>query len=212
VGTFSIPFAIMNDLAFLDALPVRIKRAGIIEAIKVALIRGGDFFRRIEARAHDLAMLDNDAIEMVVRRSAELHVDHIASGGDPFEMGSSRPLDFGHWLAQKLEQLSDFALTHGEAVAIGMAVDLRYAAKVGLRDAEACDRILGVIERVGFVLSSPFLQPVELLLQGLEEFREHLGGVLTIPMVTAIGTKTDVHEMNTDTLREVIEAFAYSRV
>ncbi len=201
IGSFSVPFAVVNDFAFLESLPKRERRNGIIEAIKVALIRDAEFFGQIEAMADDLAELKQEALEKVVQRSAELHVDHIATGGDPFELGSARPLDFGHWAAHKLEQISRFSVTHGEAVAIGMAVDLVYSRMQGILDADTCERVLQLIERIGFTTSSPHLldngrsgEPA--ILEGLEEFREHLGGELTITLVPKIGSKLEVHEMN----------------
>jgi 3-dehydroquinate synthase len=151
--------------------------------------------------AADLAELKQEALEKVVQRSAELHVEHIATSGDPFELGSVRPLDFGHWAAHKLEQISKFAVTHGEAVAIGIAVDLVYSRMQGLLDAETCERVLKLIESIGFATYSPHLmengrsgEPA--ILEGLEEFREHLGGQLTVTLVPKIGEKIEVHEMN----------------
>jgi 3-dehydroquinate synthase len=192
---------VVNDFAFLESLPARERRNGIIEAIKVALIRDGAFFEQIEAMAADLAELKQEALEKVVQRSAELHVEHIATSGDPFELGSVRPLDFGHWAAHKLEQISKFAVTHGEAVAIGIAVDLVYSRMQGLLDAETCERVLKLIESIGFATYSPHLmengrsgEPA--ILEGLEEFREHLGGQLTVTLVPKIGEKIEVHEMN----------------
>jgi 3-dehydroquinate synthase len=201
IGSFAVPYAVVNDFAFLESLPARERRNGIIEAIKVALIRDGAFFEQIEAMAADLAELKQEALEKVVQRSAELHVEHIATSGDPFELGSVRPLDFGHWAAHKLEQISKFAVTHGEAVAIGIAVDLVYSRMQGLLDAETCERVLKLIESIGFATYSPHLmengrsgEPA--ILEGLEEFREHLGGQLTVTLVPKIGEKIEVHEMN----------------
>lgn len=201
VGSFAVPYAVVNDFVFLESLPQRERRNGIIEAIKVSLIRDGLFFEQIEAMADDLAGLKQEALEKVVQRSAELHVEHIATGGDPFELGSARPLDFGHWAAHKLEQISKFAVSHGEAVAIGMAVDLVYSRMQGILDAETCERVLQLIERVGFATYSPHLfengrsgEPA--ILEGIEEFREHLGGELTVTLVPKIGEKIEVHEMN----------------
>ena len=201
IGSFAVPYAVVNDFAFLESLPARERRNGIIEAIKVALIRDGAFFEQIEAMAADLAELKQEALEKVVQRSAELHVEHIATSGDPFELGSARPLDFGHWAAHKLEQISKFAVTHGEAVAIGIAVDLVYSRMQGLLDAETCERVLKLIESIGFATYSPHLmengrsgEPA--ILEGLEEFREHLGGQLTVTLVPKIGEKIEVHEMN----------------
>ncbi|MDF1824603.1 MAG: 3-dehydroquinate synthase [Verrucomicrobiales bacterium] len=200
VGTFSVPFAIVNDLDFLSSLPERACRDGIIEAIKVALIRDQDFYQFILENAEALGRLEKHPLETTIRRSAENHVDHIASSGDPFEYGSARPLDFGHWAAHKLEQISDFSVSHGEAVAIGMALDLLYSVEIGLLRKEIADEILSLITTVGFTLWSDFLDTEErgrpVLLAGLEEFREHLGGQLTITLVPGIGEKLEVHEMD----------------
>ncbi|MDF1755718.1 MAG: 3-dehydroquinate synthase [Verrucomicrobiales bacterium] len=200
VGTFSVPFAIVNDLDFLKSLPERACRDGIIEAIKVALIRDSDFYHFLEKNAESLGRLETKALEVAIRRSAENHIDHIATSGDPFEYGSARPLDFGHWVAHKLEQISNFEVSHGEAVAIGMAVDILYSVEIGLLDESTASDIVDLIQTVGFRLWSPFLdQSVDgnpVVLAGLEEFREHLGGKLTITLVPEIGKKVEVNEMD----------------
>lgn len=200
IGTFSVPFAIVNDLEFLRSLPPRACRDGIIEAIKVALIRDRHFYHYLKANAAALGRLETKPLETAIRRSAENHLDHIATSGDPFEYGSARPLDFGHWVAHKLEQISNFAVSHGEAVAVGMAVDLLYSVRIGLLDRATAEEILELIETVGFDLWSDDLDREErgrpVILAGLEEFREHLGGRLTITLVPGIGEKLEVHEMN----------------
>lgn len=200
VGTFSVPFAIVNDLEFLASLPPRACRDGIIEAIKVSLIRDRNFYDYLLANGAALGRLETRPLEMTIRRSAENHVEHIATSGDPFEYGSARPLDFGHWAAHKLEQISHFEVSHGEAVAVGMAVDLLYSVHIGLLDRATAEEILGLIETVGFSLWSAELDREErgrpAILAGLEEFREHLGGRLTITLIPAIGEKLEVHEMN----------------
>lgn len=211
VGSFAVPFAVVNDFAFLETLPERERRNGLIEAIKVAMIRDAAFFAKIESMADALARLEQAAIEQVVKRSAELHVEHIATGGDPFELGSARPLDFGHWAAHKLEQISKFAITHGEAVAIGMALDITYSVKRGIMPAEEAERALSLIERIGFETYSPFLLEQgrtgeAVILEGLEEFREHLGGELTVTLVPQIGQKLEVHEMDRQLVLEALQS------
>jgi 3-dehydroquinate synthase len=201
LGSFVVPHAVVNDLAFLDALPPRDRRAGLIEALKVALVRDAAFFEFIAARVAALARFEREAYEAVIRESARQHLEHIAAGGDPFERGSARPLDFGHWAAHKLEQLSEFRVSHGEAVAVGMAIDLIYARRIGLLPEAVAERILGVIRGLGFELFAPVREirsssGRQDMLDGLEEFREHLGGRLTIPMIRAPGDRLEVHEMD----------------
>jgi 3-dehydroquinate synthase len=203
VGTFAVPWAVVNDLSMLDDLPAREKRAGLIEGVKVALLRNRPFFEAIEERSGALAALERSAVEFVVHRSAEIHLDHIAFGGDPFELGSARPLDFGHWVAHKIEPDSGYRLGHGEAVAIGMAVDLVYARRIGLLAEDDCARSLRLISGIGFRLFDDELDRRGddgrlQVLRGLEDFREHLGGELTITLVTGLGTSCEVHAMDSD--------------
>jgi 3-dehydroquinate synthase len=215
VGSFAVPYAIINDFAFLDTLPIREKRCGLIEAIKVALIRDADFYHWIESHAAELASLEPVVVEETVRRSATIHVEHIATSGDPFEQGSARPLDFGHWVAHKLEQISNFRIKHGEAVAIGMAVDLLYSVKAGILDDATAQRIITLIRRIGFATFAPeLLQHTEngerAVLAGLEEFREHLGGELTVTLVPEIGRKIEVHEMERSLILEAVDELLQS--
>jgi len=204
IGAFAPPFAVINDADFLEPLPAPEKRAGLIEAIKVALIRDAAFFAEIEKGADALARLDSNALERIIRRCAELHVEHIANSGDPFELGSARPLDFGHWSAHKLEQMSGFAIPHGAAVAHGIALDVLYSARIGMLETPVAERILTLIQKLGFALFNPLMMQSDgaTLLAGLEEFREHLGGELTITLLRGIGRGEEVHAIDAALMRE----------
>lgn len=207
IGTFAPPFAVINDFQLLATLSPRDKRAGYVEAVKVACIRSRDFFETLEQDADRLVQFQPQAMQKLIRRCAELHLDHIAMNGDPFEFGSARPLDFGHWAAHKLEQLSGFTLRHGEAVAVGIALDVVYSRRAGFLDAESTERVLRLLQALGFGLFHPELQREELSL-GLEEFREHLGGKLAITLLRNIGTGFEVNEMKRELIRASISELA----
>ncbi|WP_375324015.1 3-dehydroquinate synthase [Flagellimonas sp. GZD32] len=210
LGTFAIPFAIINDLEFLKTLEQRDWVAGIAEAVKVALIKDKTFFEYIEANAEALANRELEPMAFLIHRCAELHMEHISKGGDPFEKGSSRPLDFGHWSAHKLEYMTQYQVRHGEAVAIGMAMDMVYAKLIGVFN-DDLDRILSVLKKVGFDLALPLETDAEIneLLKGIEEFREHLGGELTITLIPEIGKKTDVHTIDYKVMEQAARSFMY---
>jgi len=210
IGAFAPPFAVLNDLDFLETLSERDAVAGIAEAIKVSLIADAAFFDWLESNAHDLALREPGASAYMVRRGAELHLDHLATSGDPFELGSARPLDFGHWAAHQLETLSEHRLRHGEAVSIGMVLDCRYSVETGRLSERALERICATLGRVGLPRWDALLRQVDdagryAVLAGLEEFREHLGGRLTVTLLDEIGSGTEVHEMDTATLLRCIE-------
>ena len=203
LGTFAPPFAVLCDLDFLSALPPRDLRAGMAEAVKVALIRDRGFFDWLAGAAQPLARFDPAALETLVRRCALLHLEHIATSGDPFEHGSARPLDFGHWAAHKLEMVTDHALRHGEAVAIGMALDSRYAVEIGLLGADALAAILSLLEALGLPLWHDALGGAGIL-DGLDEFREHLGGELCITLLEDLGRGIEVRTVDREAMRRAI--------
>jgi len=209
VGTFAPPFAVLNDLEFVMTLPDRDKIAGMAEAVKVALIRDAQFFGWIERHMDDLATFERSAMAYMIRHCAELHMRQIGQGGDPFETGSARPLDYGHWSAHKLESLTRHHVRHGEAVAIGMALDARYSVLAGLLAAGEEERICALLEYLGFDLWHPALAKSGahgewVILEGLRDFQEHLGGELTVTLLGGIGVGVEVHEIDRERMRQAM--------
>ncbi len=201
VGSFSVPFAVINDFRFLESQDPDTSLAGLIEAVKVALVKDAEFFEWIEKNTSALAKLKREEFEECVKRSALLHARHIALGGDAFETGSSRPLDFGHWAAHKMEALTNYQLSHAEAVVVGLALDTVYSRKKGLLSETHAARILAVLGELGLKTYHPALDWTDengtrRVLAGLDEFREHLGGRLTVLLLEGIGKGVDVHEFD----------------
>ena len=201
IGAFSVPYAVINDFNFLQTQDTVTCRDGLIEAVKVSLVKDGEFFKWIQENVEDLAKLKREVLEECVERSALAHASHIAEGGDPFETGSSRPLDFGHWSAHKLEQISGFEVSHARAVSIGLALDTLYSARCGLlRECDA-ERVMDVLEALELPIWHEDIEQRDgagrrLIHEGLEEFREHLGGELTILLLRELGRGQDVHHLD----------------
>jgi 3-dehydroquinate synthase len=215
VGTFVPPFAVINDLDFLDTLEPRDRIAGVVEAVKVAALKDAAFFDDIVANAARITS-DNAVLQRVIERSAELHLQHICGNGDPFELGSARPLDFGHWAAHKLESMTKHRLRHGEAVAIGIALDVAYSVRKGFLAPAVAQQVIGVLETIGFELWDDALDHREpdgsyTLIAGLREFREHLGGELHITLLRGIGDSFEATEMDEALIVEAIEQLAARR-
>lgn len=208
LGTFAPPWAVLNDRDFLQTQPPREARSGMSEAVKVSLIRDAKFFEWIASRTSELAAFSIEALDILVEKSALLHLAHIAGGGDPFELGTARPLDFGHWAAHKLESMTEFSMRHGEAVAIGVALDTMYSAALGKLDPKCVEPIVGTLEKLGFRLWDPALERLDVLLNGLAEFREHLGGELTITMLEDIGRGFDAHAIEAELVADCVRRLA----
>ena len=204
-GTFAPPFAVINDSDFLLTLGPVERRAGMAEAIKVALIRDAGFFSWIEANTQALARFDTQAVRYLIERCAELHLQQITQGGDPFEQGAARPLDFGHWAAHRLEKMTHHRIGHGDAVAIGIALDSRYACLTDKLDKTELQRILHVLAALGFPAFDDALNERDsngrrFVLGGLEDFQRHLGGELTVTLPERIGVSVEVHHMDANLL------------
>ena len=214
IGTFAPPVAVFNDDRFFETLSERDWRAGIAEAIKVGLIKDAGFYYWIEENVEKLIDRDLGTMNILIRRCAALHLQHIASG-DPFELGSSRPLDFGHWSAHKLEQLSGFKILHGEAVAMGIVLDTFYSALSGRLQMQKAERIIQLFIKLGFEITNPLLDVHDEnseILKGLQEFREHLGGRLTVMLLSDIGVGEEVHDLDVALLKQAsqkLEEYQY---
>ena len=202
LGTFAPPFAVINDFDFLDTLPDRDWRGGIAEAFKVAMIKDAAFFRWLCKNAGALRRRDVQPMENLIRRCAALHLEHIRTGGDPFEMGRARPLDFGHWAAHRLEIMTGYQLGHGQAVAVGIALDACYATRRGWLAAPDFERLCSALVEAGLPIWHPALARRDrrgrlAILEGLRDFREHLGGELCVTLPDGLGRRHEVHEMDT---------------
>ncbi|MFW5839698.1 MAG: 3-dehydroquinate synthase [Planctomycetota bacterium] len=214
IGTFAPPFAVINDASLPTSCDQETWIAGVAEAIKVAMIKDAAFFEMISQLAGAMRMRDSQAMQQVVRRCAELHLEHIRTGGDPFEFGSARPLDFGHWAAHKLEMLSGYQLGHGQAVALGICVDSYCAMRSSLLGEAEFLSVLETIAAAGLPTWDDLLGRRKRegkleILGGLDDFREHLGGTLTITLPDGIGGKTEVHHLNAADVEDAVEYLQY---
>ncbi len=209
VGTFAPPFAVLNDYDFLPTLSQQHWIGGVAEAFKVALIKDAEFFEFLCRNAESMASRDAQVMEKVIHRCAILHLEHISTSGDPFEFGSARPLDFGHWAGHKLETLTDYQLGHGQCVAIGIALDAYYAVQRDLISENDLTRILTAMEQCGLPtwighLNAWLNTGSQIIQEALQQFREHLGGILNVTLPDGVGRRCEVHDMDTSIIQDGI--------
>ncbi|HAS83016.1 MAG TPA: 3-dehydroquinate synthase [Verrucomicrobia bacterium] len=208
-GTFAPPFGVLVDFDFLDSLPDTYWVGGVAEAFKIAIIKDADLFSYLAAHAPAIRERDKAVMEQVVRRTAIMHLQHIATAGDPFEFGTARPLDFGHWSAHRLEMMSNYAIGHGQAVAIGIALDSYYASRSGRITTTEREAILDAMKTAGLPIWSALLErrtpdgTLEII-QGLHDFQEHLGGELRVTLPVGLGAKEEVNRMESSIIQEAV--------
>lgn len=203
-GTFAVPWGVINDATLLRSLPDRDFRCGFSEAVKVALLKDAEVFQRLCRDAPRIADRDEASSAAAIFDSVQMHLRHITQGGDPFEMQEARPLDFGHWSAHRLEPLSGYRLRHGEAVAIGVAIDTVYSSLVHGLPRRAAQNVLECFAALQLPISDPLLSDPAPLRAGLEEFRQHLGGRLTVTMLRDVGDPVHVHQIDWNAMQQAI--------
>ena len=202
-GTFAVPWAVVNDQSLIRNLPQRDFVAGFSEAVKVSLLKSPGAFRFLCEHAKGIAERQWDAVMTAIRSSVLMHLHHITHGGDPFEVQEARPLDFGHWSAHKLEHLTQFRLRHGEAVSIGVALDVVYSHLVHGLDRSDMLATLKALEDMGLPIFDTEVESGAVF-DGREEFRQHLGGRLTLTMLRGVGNSINVHEIDRMAMLEAI--------
>ncbi|WP_068141521.1 3-dehydroquinate synthase [Roseimaritima ulvae] len=204
-GCFAVPWAVINDWTLLKSLPDRDFRCGFSEAVKVSLLKSSAEFDFLCEHAEQIAARQETASAHAIAAACWMHIQHITEGGDPFEMLEARPLDFGHWSAHRMEPLTEYSIRHGEAVAIGVAIDTVYSSLVHGFPKQDANRVLDCLLGLGLPIRDAVLDDVETLRIGLEEFRQHLGGRLTLTMLKAIGQPINVHEVQWPQMQAAIE-------
>jgi 3-dehydroquinate synthase len=147
VGAFHPPTAVIADPTTLNTLPEREYRAGLAEAVKHGLIADRDYFEWMEAEAPALTGRNPEAVTRLVRRSIEIKAEVVS--GDERESGRRAILNAGHTVAHALEQVSNYQLPHGEAVALGLVVECELAERLQIAPSGLRKRVAGLLTRLG---------------------------------------------------------------
>lgn len=214
IGCFQPPFAVLNDSAFLKTLDTRNWLSGCAEAIKVSLFKDANFFNFLCENGKKISEGNSVLMEDLIYTCAKLHLEHITESQDPFERTSSRPLDFGHWFAHKLESVSNYKILHGEAVAIGIGIDSYYSFKKGLCTESINHQVQQCLKNFNFPLSIKEYQiqlDKDLIQTALNEFREHIGGTMCIPLLKEPGYCIEVDNIDLSLMYASINDF-FSKV
>lgn len=207
IGTFSVPEIVINDFTYLKTLTKKNLISGISEAIKIALIKNKYYFLYIKKYTQLILNRNIIIITKINYLCAYLHMQHISKNYDPFEKFSSRPLDFGHWTAHKLESLNKNKLTHGFAVAIGIAIDCTYAFLTNLLKKKLWQKVIETLLSLNFYIYNKKIKINKKNIffeKSLNEFKEHLGGKLTITLLKDLGKKITINSINLKKLKQTV--------
>ena len=204
VGTFYQPVLVLADTDLLATLPEREKRAGFAEIIKYGLIDDAPFFNTLEASGKDVLSLQPDAIISAVARSCEAKARIVAQ--DEREGGVRALLNLGHTFGHALEAANRFGpeLLHGEAVGIGMALALRYSARMGYMEKGEADRASKAISASGLITRIPNLDggpyPASKLVAFMKQDKKARSNRVPLILARGIGKAFIQPDVNLDTV------------
>jgi 3-dehydroquinate synthase len=185
VGVFHQPRLVVADLDVLSTLPLPHMAAGMAEAIKHGVIADADYLRLAERERTAVLARDPGVLERVVTRSVEIKAGVVA--GDERESGRRAVLNFGHTVGHALEATSRYAVLHGEAVGIGMAVEGRVAERLGIAKAGVASRIERVLASYGLPRERPAESAVDDLIAVMRRDKKTRAGEIRLALPQAIG-------------------------
>ncbi|MGQ9725238.1 MAG: 3-dehydroquinate synthase [Tepidimonas sp.] len=180
IGAFHPPRGVLVDPALLRTLPAEELRAGLAEVVKHGVIAAPELFARLEAQGPE-------PLATTVLQAVRVKVDVVSQ--DPQERGHRAVLNLGHTVGHAIERLSGFALRHGEAVSIGMAVVTRLAVRLGVCDPALEPRLLGVLERLGLPVRPSEVEP-EAVWQAMASDKKSRAGVVRFVLPVRLGQVT----------------------
>ncbi len=195
MGSFWQPKLVLCDTELLQTLPDSVFAAGCAEVIKTAILFDPELFESLSQTGKDFDLED------VIARCVTHKRNIVAE--DEFDTGRRGLLNLGHTLGHAVEACSDFALSHGEAVAIGTAVMARAAAKTGICSAELAEKVTSLLDR--FDLPTHTDIPLSQLMEPMLSDKKRSGSTVNIIVPLRLG-QCSIRPMGQEELEEFMKS------
>ncbi len=208
IGAFKPPRAVIADTDALATLPAAEWRAGMAEVVKHAIIGDAGLFEMLEVGNWrlDPSTSLRASIRDWIARAIQVKVDVVAR--DPFEQGDRAKLNLGHTFGHALEKFSEYAMRHGDAVAIGLVCAAHLAARRNIFDAALAARIENLLRAIGLPTRVPRAQSAAALVDAMQTDKKRADGALRFVLPRALG---DVVIVDDVTREEIVAAIEETR-
>jgi 3-dehydroquinate synthase len=210
VGAFHAPAAVLIDPQVLTTLPLRETRAGFAEALKHGVIADEPYLNDVASSASELLSMDGrkgDSMLSLIVRSIEIKADIVSR--DEREGGLRQVLNFGHTIGHAVELISGYSLLHGEAVAIGMALESELAEKIGLAQTGTAARVGSALQSAGLPTALPTGSDGDAVIGAMRSDKKGRSGRTRFALPLRIGAMAGAEtgwtvSVSDDQLREVL--------
>ncbi|NQT22644.1 MAG: iron-containing alcohol dehydrogenase, partial [Candidatus Omnitrophica bacterium] len=205
VGAFYPPYAVVSDVSFLRTLDPRQMRSGMAEMLKMAIVSDRRLFEDIEKYGDKIIRnIPFEEKDEIIRRASMGELRHIQR--DFYERDLRREVDFGHTFAHYIEDISEYSLLHGEAVALDVLITSHIAMQRGILKPAVFERIVKVVQGLGLPLFHESLT-LENMVTGVQRAKEHKGGRLIAVIPEDIGKVVFTEEISKDEIEEALKYF-----
>jgi len=201
IGAFYQPRLTISDTSTLKSLAKEHLSDGLCEIIKHGAIRDADLFAYIESNLDQIMGCDDEALEIIVHRSVKIKAEVVEK--DELDMGLRNILNFGHTVGHAVETVSDFQVSHGRAVAIGMVAAAGISNRMGLLGGSDITRLEELLTRAGLLEKVPALE-VDRLIEAMRHDKKIVGGQIKFVLLNAIGEATITDDVSLDLVKEVL--------
>jgi len=201
IGAFYQPSLVISDTATLGTLGSREFANGLAEVIKSAVVWDKEFFAYLENSIDRIRALDGEALEETVVRSVRIKTEVVER--DEKDLNLRNILNYGHTIGHAIETVSDFAIGHGEAVAIGMVAAARISNEMGVFDGGELVRLRSLIGRAGLPTEMPGLE-AEAAVQAMRHDKKIHEGKLRFVLPRTIGEVFTTDEVSPSLIEEVL--------
>jgi 3-dehydroquinate synthase len=204
IGAFWQPKLVWIDVETLQTLPRREFLSGLAEVIKYGVIWDENLFAFLEANKDNILNLDRDALAYIIRRSCEIKAEVVSQ--DEREGGVRAILNYGHTIGHAIETVTKYKrFLHGEAVAIGMNLEARLSAKLGLIDANQVSRIKNLIDSYSLPTEMPSDMNLISISLSMKLDKKAVAGELTFILPEKIGSVIIQKGIAEETIRECLK-------
>jgi 3-dehydroquinate synthase len=206
LGTFYQPRVVFADLAFLHTLSEREFKNGLAEIIKCGMIDDPELLRIVRDNKKSLSTMDmdeTDFLTQIIMKSCRVKKGIVEM--DERENGLRRILNFGHTIGHAVEAESNYSVSHGEAVSIGMIGALTLSEKLGYLTADERDRLSGIIQKTGLPCRVPANLDTDSIIARLRKDKKRGGGSIHFVLLKRAGMPFVNGGVPENLIRETIE-------
>ena len=209
IGTIYQPEFVYVNTDFLNTLSIHEFKNGLVELIKCGFVCNKDLFSYIEENKSKISKRSKNEMEYIIHESIISKADIVEF--DEFDMGRRHILNFGHTIAHGIESASNFNISHGYAVAVGMMIESLIANKLGFLNNDDLKRLEKIIEYFDYPKFYRMLD-INKIVKAMENDKKNTSSHIKIVMMNGIGDANESIDIERKTIYDVLTEWMEEKI